>query len=576
MWKKIISSIVIMLFVGVLIWGIVWISTNWEKINSQTNLYTQEEYLEYGEERYNAGVETAGETQVLVNAYGAKIVVLEEQIKQSTIELEEMKKQRDDSQAETETERQLRIAKEKEIETLNELVQTLRNEITRLTQLLESYEDIAQGTCELDFYVGEQLYMVKAVRFNCTLNETISAEKEGYAFKGWSLDKINVVDINSMTFTQNTEFYAVLEKDAGLFNAETGALLKTWAQLLADGDVEVDITDEHCLSWVEYDVAGELYIPSTITRIRQGFSKRNGITFVKVPDSVVEIANGAFSENVGLKSVQIGAQIIGERAFLRCSSLTSVEFSNNLISIGNEAFSDCKLLDNVKLPNSLIDLGESAFAYCNNLQSIILSEELTELKDSTFMSTDLREIYIPAKISSILANTFSYCRNLAFISVDENNSVFDSRQNCNAVVRTENGCMILGGVNTTFVSGITEIGSSAFAGRNITSIILPESITIIGKNAFADCDLLVSIKLSSQTNVLAERAFAGCDKLATIYIPSTVNIIEGHVFNYTPITVYCAVDSKQSGWDNNCFYGINVIINVKYGYTYEQYLAEIN
>lgn len=96
---------------------------------------------------------------------------------------------------------------------LNSQILTLQNEITRLEGLLEGYEDIKNGTFELDFYVDEILFTTKVVRANEKLSTFNSPAKDFYKFNGWSINKTDIVDIFNMPITENMTLYAVFELD---------------------------------------------------------------------------------------------------------------------------------------------------------------------------------------------------------------------------------------------------------------------------------------------------------------------------------------------------------------------------
>mgnify|MGYP001149682531 CR=1 FL=1 len=95
---------------------------------------------------------------------------------------------------------------------LNSQILTLQNEITRLEGLLEGYEDIKNGTFELDFYVDETLFATKVVSKNNTLEEFDNPTKEFHKFIGWSINKIDVVDIFNMSITEDMTLYAIFEE----------------------------------------------------------------------------------------------------------------------------------------------------------------------------------------------------------------------------------------------------------------------------------------------------------------------------------------------------------------------------
>lgn len=77
---------------------------------------------------------------------------------------------------------------------------------------------------------------------------------------------------------------------------------------------------------------------------------------------------------------------------------------------------------------------------------------------------------------------------------------------------------------------VVAIGESAFSETDIISVEFPETVTAIGKNAFASCAQLTSVKLSSSVDTIADSAFSKCEKLSEINIPSSLKNLGGAVF----------------------------------------------
>jgi len=90
---------------------------------------------------------------------------------------------------------------------------------------------------------------------------------------------------------------------------------------------------------------------------------------------------------------------------------------------------------------------------------------------------------------------------------------------------------------------VTEIGENAFSNPGITSISIPASVKLIGRDAFAFCQNLTSVTFASgsQLDSIGGYAFAWCPSLASITIPASVTFIGNAVFagsnNLTNITV---------------------------------------
>ncbi|MBR3045633.1 MAG: leucine-rich repeat protein [Oscillospiraceae bacterium] len=86
----------------------------------------------------------------------------------------------------------------------------------------------------------------------------------------------------------------------------------------------------------------------------------------------------------------------------------------------------------------------------------------------------------------------------------------------------------------SFPNGLTEIGDGAFSGcSGIQSVILPDSVTKVGKHAFQNCDLS-ELKLSKGMTEIAPYTFSGCGLLESVLIPDGVTLIEDHAFDNCP------------------------------------------
>ena len=182
-------------------------------------------------------------------------------------------------------------------------------------------------------------------------------------------------------------------------------------------------------------------------------------------------------EVVILSSVTYNAQTyivtsIGEYAFYNCIYLTSVRIGNRVTVIGDGAFLNCTGLTSVEIPNSVTSIGESAFSACTGLTSI----------------------EIPNSVTSIGNLAFRNCIGLTSLFVEAGNTVYDSRNNCNAIIKTSTNTLIWGCQNTTIPNSVTSIGDFAFIGcSGLTSVTIPNSLTSIGDYAFRNCTGLTSV-----------------------------------------------------------------------------------
>ena len=175
----------------------------------------------------------------------------------------------------------------------------------------------------------------------------------------------------------------------------------------------------------------------------KAFMYCKSLTSIEIPDSVTSIGNGAFSWCTSLNSIAIPDSVtsIGDRAFSDCTSLTSIEIPNSVKSIGNGAFSWCESLTSIEIPDSVKKIGGGILNGCHKLRTIVLKTSMYYIQDSI--------LYSKAK---------------EIISCWSNNS------------------------DIIIPNGVKSIGNGAFGGcTSLTSIEIPDSVKSIGDNAFGGC-----------------------------------------------------------------------------------------
>lgn len=264
-------------------------------------------------------------------------------------------------------------------------------------------------------------------------------------------------------------------------------------------------------------------IPSGVTSISDyAFYNNTGLTSITIPATVTSIGTAAFSgcSNLAEISIPDGVNWIGSSAFSYCRSLTSVTLPQSLTSINSYTFSNCTSLRQVTIPDGVSSIGYGAFYYCTGLTSMDLPQSLTTISQSAFSNCRaLTSIAIPAATSSIDRSAFSYCTALESIVIDAGNQVYDSRDNCNSIIETENNKLILGCKGSTIPGTVTSIGDYAFSGcSGLTSITIPSSITDIGTSAFYNCSGLTGINIPSSVTAIGSSAFTGCSHLTRVDI----------------------------------------------------------
>ena len=150
----------------------------------------------------------------------------------------------------------------------------------------------------------------------------------------------------------------------------------------------------------------------------------------------------------------------------------------------------------------------------------IIPDGTTKLDWSSFEKcTELTSVVIPDSVTEISGSAFKGCPNLTSIVVSEGNTVYDSRNNCNAVIETETNTLVAGCAGTTIPKSVTKIGRIAFWERvGMTSIIIPKSVTEIGDSAFEGCKDLSEIVIPPSVTRIDKEAFVGCENLTSIAV----------------------------------------------------------
>ena len=239
------------------------------------------------------------------------------------------------------------------------------------------------------------------------------------------------------------------------------------------------------------DESGVLTLPETVKKIGNGaFANVSGLKTIIIPGTVKEIGTNAFTNNADLTRVVLeeGIEIIGNEAFKECRNLETIELPESLVSIGASAFQECSKLNNVRIPSKITVINIYTFYSCTNLQNIIFPEALQKIEAGAFyLCNQLNDIYIPKDITEIKPNAFTGCINLVNIEISEENQKYSYSKDNGMLMDIENNniLFISSAVlnNTTTFSipeGVTNFNTSINSYTNITTIIIPSSLEIMG------------------------------------------------------------------------------------------------
>lgn len=254
-------------------------------------------------------------------------------------------------------------------------------------------------------------------------------------------------------------------------------------------------------------------------------------------NAIIETANNVLIAGCDASKIPFGVTTIGSEAFAHCKKMKSITLPEGITHISNLAFSGCSNLKNISLPQSLEYIGMYAFYGCNSLSSIVIPKNVQKIE---------------------WGGLFRECNQLKSLIVETGNSVYDSRQGCNAIIETCCDKLVTACAGTKLIEGINEIGEEAFSGVPLCRLHIPKSVTKINCLAFTDSNCLMSITVDEEnpfyasplgSNAIltkdAKTLVLGC---GNTIIPKEVTEIGAYAFgwNNAPVQSLCLPEGLKS------------------------------
>lgn len=304
-------------------------------------------------------------------------------------------------------------------------------------------------------------------------------------------------------------------------------------------------------------------LSDNITRIGdQAFYNCSFLETANIPSGVTYIGEKSFHGCRELHSditVPEGVTQILDGVFANCRSLVNVAFHEKLVSIGENAFLNCERLDALKLPDSLQSIGDHAFSGCTRTEQIVFGSELKSIGNNAFYANTkvkfvsfgdklesignfafadcslILDIKLGKSVKRVGDGAFVNCKNLGTVTVNAalesigvdaffNTAVYNAADSMVYIgdwfiapkSRTQRGAAYEASLKSMMPRGIADY---AFAScTNLDTLILPNSVELIGAYAFAGCEGLSAVAIGSGARVLGERAFMGCVKLRAAHL----------------------------------------------------------
>ena len=264
----------------------------------------------------------------------------------------------------------------------------------------------------------------------------------------------------------------------------------------------------------------------------------------------------SFRSSIKKVIIENGVTSIGDRAFFKCSGLTSITIPNSVTSIGYTAFSGCSGLTSVTIPNSVTSIAEAAFRSCSGLTSVNIPNSVTSIGDYAFYDcSGLTSVHISDLVAwcniTFAGNPFRDLSSTLHLYLN-GTEVKDLVIPNNVTTIGDNAFYGFSGLTSvTIPNSVTSIGSRAFFNcSGLTSVTIPNSVTSIGDNAFLYCSGLTSVTIPNSVTSIGFGAFSYCSGLTSVTIPNSVTSIGSCAFSYCSGLTSVTVASGNTKYDS--------------------------
>lgn len=296
---------------------------------------------------------------------------------------------------------------------------------------------------------------------------------------------------------------------------------------------------------------GNIYYPNDVVAYRV---KNFSITSCTFKDETISITPYAFYTCGQLRSVTIpaGVKSIPDYCFEYCYKLTGVTFlGTSLESIGVQSFYQCSGLTSIAIPSGTTKIGDEAFYGCKSLSSVTVPDSVVEIGSRALYNTPFivsgycpsdGNIYYPNNVVafSAISTTITACA----LKPTTKSIAADCFRSCTGLT------------TINIPNSVTLIGERAFYQcSGLINIVIPDSVTKIGDTCFYRCSGLTSVTLSNSLTGLSNYCLQGTS-LLDITIPNTVETVGAYCFdgcsNLTSVTFGKSVKSCSGVSFQNC------------------------
>ncbi|MBR6028794.1 MAG: leucine-rich repeat domain-containing protein [Clostridia bacterium] len=206
----------------------------------------------------------------------------------------------------------------------------------------------------------------------------------------------------------------------------------------------------------------------------------------------------------------IGQGTFGSVSFPQVDkTIRKITLSEGIREIDDDSFFSCQALEEVVLPESLTCIGKAPFQWCERLGRVNLPGSLTFIDDLAFYGTALREISLPASLQGMGSNPFAHCGALTDIRVAPDHPVYETVDGVLFEKESRRLVCYPGGLDAAryeIPDGTPALGGDCFYGARFSTLVIPDSLTVIEGNPFQQCASLAAFDIPRSHPGLASRS----------------------------------------------------------------------
>ncbi|MGM9641991.1 MAG: leucine-rich repeat domain-containing protein, partial [Eubacteriales bacterium] len=280
----------------------------------------------------------------------------------------------------------------------------------------------------------------------------------------------------------------------------------------------------------------------TVRNATDSMGFENGYTFVELDDGSAMITGADVSGDVVLPAELNGKKVtaIGEGAFYKATTITSLTIPDGIESIGIYAFSDCTALGSVSIPKSVWSIEPFAFegtpwlaaqtdefvtagddvliAYNGTSNTPVLPDTVRHLGGAFAANEAIRSLTLGRGVLTVSSMALAFCKNLALVDP---------------------------GLSLVYV------GEQAFSGdEKLTSLVFPDTLRCIGPQACLNCYELKYLYLGQSLCNLGQNAFEYCQALRTVFIPESLTELRSSHFKDCPSLCLVLYGGSEARFDS--------------------------